>query len=139
MTSTATHGTGATAPGPATDAATGTHPYTAGLAAGRVRYQHCEACGAWQPLERHACRACGATRLAWRDAGGLATVYAVTEVARAPTDAFRALAPYTLVLAALDEGPRVMGHGEPGLAIGDRVRAGFMRHGEDTLLRFLRE
>jgi uncharacterized OB-fold protein len=115
------------------------HPYTMGLASGRVRYQSCEDCGAWQPLERHACRVCGATRLAWRDASGLATVYAVTEVARAPTDAFRALVPYTLVLATLDEGPRVMGHGEAGMVIGERVRAGFMRHGEDTLLRFRRE
>ena len=65
--------------------------------------------GAWQPLERHACRTCGSLQLHWREASGLATVDAVTEISRAPTDAFRALAPYTLVLATLDEGPRVMG------------------------------
>lgn len=128
-----------TASQPAGNAPGDAHPYTAGLAAGRVRYQRCEPCGAWQPLERHACRVCGATELVWHDASGRATVYAVTEVARAPTDAFRALVPYTLVLATLDEGPRVMAHGETGLVIGDRVRAGFMRHGEETLLRFLRE
>ncbi|MBB3011106.1 Zn-ribbon domain-containing OB-fold protein [Cupriavidus alkaliphilus] len=115
------------------------HPYTDGLDAGVVRYQCCDGCGAWQPLERHACRACGCLQLHWRDAGGLATVYAVTEISRAPTEAFRALAPYTLVLATLDEGPRVMGHAEPGVAIGERVRAGFLRFGEATLLRFLRE
>lgn len=115
------------------------HPYTAGLAAGELRYQACDDCGAWQPLQRHACRACGSTRLGWRRAGGGATVYAVTEVARAPTEAFRALAPYTLVLATLDEGPRVMGHAEAGVEIGARVRAGFLRHGEQTLLRFQRE
>ncbi|MGO4325792.1 Zn-ribbon domain-containing OB-fold protein [Cupriavidus sp. 2TAF22] len=115
------------------------HTYQSGLDAGIVRYQACDDCGAWQPLQRHACRACGSTRLGWRDAGGGATVHAVTEVARAPTDAFRALAPYTLVLATLDEGPRVMAHAEPGVAIGERVRAGFLRHGELTLLRFRRE
>ncbi|MBP0620544.1 Zn-ribbon domain-containing OB-fold protein [Cupriavidus consociatus] len=115
------------------------HPYTDGLDAGVVRYQCCGDCGSWQPLERHACRACGSLQLQWRDAGGLATVYAVTEISRAPAEAFRALAPYTLVLATLDEGPRVMGHAEPGVAIGDRVRAGFLRFGEGTLLRFLRE
>ncbi|USE78270.1 OB-fold domain-containing protein [Cupriavidus gilardii] len=117
----------------------GRHPYADGLEAGRVRYQSCGDCGTAQSLERHACQRCGSVRLAWRDAAGSATVYAVTEVARAPDDTFRALVPYTLVLATLDEGPRVMGHAEPGVAIGDRVRAGFFRHGERTLLRFQRE
>lgn len=116
-----------------------THPYTDGLNAGVVRYQRCDDCGARQPPERHACRACGSPQLRWHDASGHATVHAVTEISRAPTEAFRALAPYTLVLATLDEGPRVMGHAEPGVAIGDRVRAGFLRFGEGTLLRFLRE
>ncbi|MDW3688190.1 OB-fold domain-containing protein [Cupriavidus sp. CV2] len=115
------------------------HPYQAGLDAGVVRYQACEDCSALQSLQRHACRACGGTRLAWRDAAGSATVHAVTEVSRAPTEDFRALVPYTLVLATLDEGPRVMAHAEPGVTIGERVRAGFMRHGERMLLRFQRE
>ncbi|MCA7083084.1 OB-fold domain-containing protein [Cupriavidus cauae] len=117
----------------------GLHPYAEGLEAGRVRYQSCGDCGAAQSLERHACQRCGSVRLAWRDAAGVATVYAVTAVARAPDDSFRTLVPYTLVLATLDEGPRVMGHAEPGVAIGDRVRAGFFRHGAQTLLRFQRE
>ncbi len=117
----------------------GLHPYAEGLDTGHVRYQSCADCGAAQSLERHACQRCGSVRLAWRDAAGGATVYAVTEIARAPDDSFRALVPYTLVLATLDEGPRVMGHAEPGVAIGDRVRAGFFRHGERTLLRFQRE
>lgn len=117
----------------------GLHPFTEGLEAGRVRYQSCGDCGAAQSVERHACQRCGSVRRAWRDAAGGATVYAVTEVARAPDDSFRALVPYTLVLATLDEGPRVMGHAEPGVAIGDRVCAGFFRHGERTLLRFQRE
>ncbi|MBU67303.1 MAG: DNA-binding protein [Cupriavidus sp.] len=113
-------------------------PFSEGLAAGALRFQCCESCGAWQPLQRHACRACSNTRLIWRDATGMATVYAVTEVFRAPTEAFQALAPYTLVLATLDEGPRVMGHGEPGIVIGQRVRAGFFDVDGQTLLRFTR-
>ncbi|MBY4897021.1 Zn-ribbon domain-containing OB-fold protein [Cupriavidus sp. AU9028] len=115
------------------------HPYAEGLSGGRVRFQACLDCGSAQSLERHACQRCGSVRLDWRDAAGTATVYAVSEVARAPDDSFRALVPYTLVIATLDEGPRVMGHAEPGVAIGDRVRAGFFRHGERTLLRFQRE
>ena len=115
------------------------HPYAAGLAAGRVRYQVCETCGEAQSLGRHACHVCGGAKLAWRDASGLATVYSVTEVVRAPDESFQTIAPYTLVLATLDEGPRVMAHAEPGVAIGERVRATFFRHGERTLLRFRRE
>jgi len=113
-------------------------PYTEGLAAGVVRYQACDHCGAWQPLRRHACRTCGSRQLSWRDGSGHATVYAVTEVFRAPTEAFQALVPYTLVLATLDEGPRVMGHADPGIAIGDRVRAGVFHLDGQPLLRFSR-
>lgn len=113
-------------------------PYTDGLAAGLVRYQACESCGAWQPLQRHACRACGSRQLTWRDGNGHATVYAVTEVFRAPTEAFQGLVPYTLVLATLDEGPRVMGHADPGIAIGERVRAGVFHVDGQPLLRFSR-
>lgn len=111
-------------------------PYAEGLAAGEVRYQVCESCGVWQPLQRHACRACGSRQLAWRASSGRATVYAVTEVFRAPTEAFQALVPYTLVLATLDEGPRVMGHAEPGVGIGDRVRAEVFQFDGQPLLRF---
>lgn len=115
------------------------HPYAAGLAAGRVRYQLCEDCGEAQSLGRHACHVCGSVRLAWRDASGLATVHSVTEVVRAPDESFQSIAPYTLVIATLDEGPRVMAHAEPGVTIGERVRATFFQHGERTLLRFRRE
>ncbi len=115
-----------------------TQSYAEGVAAGLVRYQACEACGAWQPLQRHACRACGSLQLTWHDSGGMATVYAVSEVFRAPVAAFQALVPYTLVLATLDEGPRVMGHADPGVVIGDRVRAGVFQHDGQTLLRFSR-
>ena len=61
---------------------------------------------------------------------------AVTEVARAPSDEFRALAPYTLVLVQLDEGPRLMAHATAGVHIGDRVHAGFFDHQGRTLVRF---
>jgi len=49
-------------------------------------------------------------------------VQACTQVERAPNDEFRALLPYAIVLVDLDEGFRAMGHGAPGLVIGDRVR-----------------
>ena len=110
--------------------------YVEGLAAGVLRYQACLQCGAPQTLPRYACRCCGGTRLEWRDAKGSGAVHAVSVVMRAPSDEFRPLAPYTLVLVDLDEGVRVMAHAEPGVAIGDRVAATYFKHGDRTLVRF---
>ncbi|WP_312307176.1 OB-fold domain-containing protein [Pulveribacter sp.] len=112
-------------------------PFTDGLRQGVLRYQHCSACGRAQTLARYACQHCGARgTLHWRDAAGTGGVHAVTEVARAPSDAFRALAPYTLAIVQLDEGPRLMGHATPGVRIGARVRAGFFEHQGVVLIRF---
>lgn len=120
-----------------TDMTTATlHPFTDGLAQGQLRYQRCEDCGAAQTLSRLACTACGSERLAWRAASGSGTVLAASTVHRAPSDAFRPLVPYTLVLVALAEGPQVVGHAMPGTAIGDRVQAGTFTHERRALLRF---
>lgn len=117
-------------------AANPTGPYAEGLARGVLRYQCCTACGAAQTLARYACTRCGGTALIWRDAAGTGTVYSATVVMRAPSDAFRALVPYTLVLVDLDEGPRLMAHAEAGVRIGDRVRAAFFHHAGTPLARF---
>ncbi|WPB57336.1 Zn-ribbon domain-containing OB-fold protein [Xylophilus sp. GOD-11R] len=112
-------------------------PFNDGLAEGRLRFQRCQDCRHAQTLPRYACTRCGSARLAWQDAAGTGAVHAVTEVARAPSEAFRALAPYTLVLVTLAEGPRLMAHAAPGVAIGQRVAATFFQHHERTLVRFM--
>ena len=114
-------------------------PFLEGLARGELRYQVCLACGAPQTLARYACRSCGGTRLEWRTADGRGTVYATTVVTRAPSEEFRALAPYTLAIVELDEGPRLMGHAPAGTSIGDRVRAGYFAFGGRNLVRFRAE
>ncbi|MBB1603368.1 Zn-ribbon domain-containing OB-fold protein [Variovorax sp. UMC13] len=114
-------------------------PFVEGLARHELRFQRCTACGTTQTLARYACAHCGGESLQWETARGTATLHALTVVSRAPSDAFRALAPYTLVIAQLDEGPRLMAHAEPGLRIGERVRAGFFVHDGRTLVRFARE
>ncbi|WP_313299152.1 OB-fold domain-containing protein [Diaphorobacter sp.] len=111
-------------------------PFIHGLAAHTLRYQHCPACGHAQTLAHYACRRCASDQLAWRDASGNATVRACTVVARAPSEEFRTLAPYTLVIAQLDEGPRLMAHADARVQIGQRVRAGFFEHNGRTLIRF---
>ena len=109
-----------------------------GCAAGELRYQRCSACAALQSYPRAFCLRCGVAALEWRAAQGKGRVYAVTRVERAPSDEFRTLAPYVIVLVDLGEGYRMMAHGTPGLAIGDRVCAGFFEHGGRHLPRFER-
>ena len=107
-----------------------------GCAAGELRYQRCRACAALQTYPRAYCLRCGAADLAWEAGRGRGTVYALTSVERAPTDEFRALAPYVIALVDLDEGYRMMAHGAPGLAIGERVRVHFFEHHGRHLPRF---
>jgi len=114
-------------------------PFVEGLQQGEIRYQHCSACSAAQTLARYACRACGSTELQWRTARGAGRVYSVTTVARAPSDEFRALAPYALAIVELDDGPRLMGYATLDARIGDRVIAGFFDFGERRLVRFTKE
>ena len=113
--------------------------FTEGLRARVIRYQRCSACGHAQTLARYACQRCGSDALSWHDASGLATVRALTVVSRAPSEDFRALAPYTLVIVELDEGPRLMGHADASVAMGQRVRADYFEHQGRTLLRFVPE
>jgi uncharacterized protein len=101
-----------------------------------LRYQFCLDCDSPQTLTRYACRKCQSLKLAWREAKGTGTVYAITLVTRAPSDSFRALVPYTLVLVTLDEGPRVMAHGHADLKIADRVSAQSFKHDDRTLFLF---
>lgn len=112
-------------------------PFVEGLARRELRYQACTACGHAQTLARHACSRCGAVALEWRRATGHGTVYSSSVVMRAPSSAFRELVPYTIVIVTLDEGCRVMGHASPGVAIDDRVEAGFFEFEDRTLLRFV--
>ncbi len=106
--------------------------FWAGCAAGELRYQRCSGCGAAQFYPRPFCRVCGAVP-SWAVSRGIGTVYAATRVARAPTPDFAALAPYDILLVDLDEGFRLMAHGRPGLAIGNRVKVAFRRHGDRAL------
>ena len=109
-----------------------------GCAAGELRYQRCGSCAALQTYAREFCRHCGAADLEWRTAHGSGVVYALTRVERAPSDEYRSLAPYFILLVDLDEGYRMMAHGAPGLAIGERVRVRFFKHDGRHLPRFER-
>ncbi len=114
-------------------------PFVEGLAQDELRYQRCSDCGAAQKLARYACRACGSARLEWHRSCGSGTVFATTVVSRPPAESYLPLVPYTLVLVDLDEGARLMAHAEPGVAIGERVAAGFFDHDGQRMIRFRRQ
>jgi uncharacterized OB-fold protein len=90
-----------------------------------VAYQACRSCGAHWYFHRTFCPRCGQASPEDRTAGGEGSVHAVTVVARAPSEAMRAHAPYAIVLVDADEGFRLMAHGALDLRIGDRVRCRF--------------
>jgi len=86
-----------------------------------IRYQRCTPCRHVWYFARSFCPKCGAREPQALEASGSGVVHAVTIVERAPTPDMKALAPYTLVMVDADEGFRLLAHGTPSLAIGDRV------------------
>ena len=89
-----------------------------------LHFQRCPGCHHVWYFRRDFCPACGNHAPLTSQSSGRGTVHASTLVHRAPSEAFRALAPYRIVLVDLVEGLRVMAHGDPALAIGDAVRFG---------------
>ena len=87
----------------------------------RLVYQQCGACRHTFYFHRGFCPVCGAAPPQTLVSQGVGAVHAGTLVQRAPSDAFRAITPYRIVLVDLAEGFRVMAHGDPSLAIGDAV------------------
>jgi len=106
-----------------------TQPYWDAAAEGGLIYQHCQSCDKPQFPPRSICAACHDSALEWRESRGEGTIATFTEVLRAPTAAFKELAPYVIALVDLDEGFRMMVNIVEGdmarLAIGARTRTVF--------------
>ena len=91
-----------------------------------IVYQQCGKCKKVWYFSRVFCPGCGAGDPKSCTAAGEGSVYAMSMVHRTPSDALREYVPYLIVLIDADEGFRLMAHGDPALAIGDRVRARFI-------------
>lgn len=106
-----------------------TRPFWDACSDGELRYQACGDCGTVQLIPRSFCSRCQSRNLAWKRSSAVGTVQSFTVVHRAPTAAFRAEAPYAIVLVDMDEGFRLMVNGDAGLqptlAIGQKIRIGF--------------
>ena len=106
-----------------------TKPYWDAAARGQLLYQRCRACNHVQFYPRGTCVACHADKIEWRESAKQGTIVTFTEVFRAPTPAFKEMAPYIIALVDLDEGFRMMvnivDRASSVIAIGGRVRIVF--------------
>jgi uncharacterized OB-fold protein len=76
-------------------------------ARGELRLQRCAACGEWRHPPRYRCASCGSDAVTWDLASGRARVFSWTITHRSVDPAF--VPPYAIVVAELDEGPRLVG------------------------------
>jgi uncharacterized protein len=90
-----------------------------------VVYQSCVACRHVWYFRRTFCPACGASDPQTKRASGNGEVYATTIVCRAATPEAKAHVPYAIVLVDMEEGFRMMAHGDNGLIIGEKVATRF--------------
>ena len=102
-----------------------------------IRYQHCPACRHVWTFARSFCPRCGAAPPEDRAASGRGTVAACTVVARAPTTALAAHAPYAVLLVDAKEGFRLMAHGDAALHIGEAVQADYRLFGGALVPHFI--
>jgi uncharacterized OB-fold protein len=100
-------------------------PFWDAARAGELRMQRCRACGhiRFPVMERcPRCLSCDAT---WDALSGRGEVYAKIVYHRAFSPAFAPDTPYNVVLAQLDEGPRmygnVIGAANDSIHVGDRI------------------
>lgn len=90
-----------------------------------VLYQSCLSCRHIWYFRRAFCPSCGAKDPQTQRASGNGEVYATTIVRRAATPEAKAHVPYAIVLVDMEEGFRMMAHGDNELVIGDKVATQF--------------
>jgi uncharacterized OB-fold protein len=86
-----------------------------------ILYQSCGVCRHVWYFRRAFCPSCGDASPQTHRVGGKGTVYAATLVRRAATPEAKAHVPYGILLIDMEEGFRIMAHGDAGLKIGDDI------------------
>ena len=87
-----------------------------------LHFQQCLSCHSTWYFHRPFCAHCGAADPVTQAAGAQGIVYASTLVHRAPSDEFRAIVPYRVVLVDMQDGFRMMGHAELDLKLDEQVQ-----------------
>ena len=77
-------------------------------AKGELRFQRCDACGAWRHVPREMCAQCGSPAWSWQRSSGRGRIFTWTVAARAMHPGFAADAPYAPVVVEMDEGVRLV-------------------------------
>ena len=90
-----------------------------------ILYQSCGACRQAWYFRRAFCPSCGTSGPHPHKASGRGVVYSTTVVLRAATPETKQYAPYAILLVDMEEGFRMMAHGDSNLKIGDKVTAQF--------------
>lgn len=80
-------------------------PFWAGLRAGELRLQRCDACGHFNHPPRISCPKCHGKAFTWTAVAPRGTVYSFTIVHRAPMPAFKADLPYAVALVDIEGTP----------------------------------
>ena len=104
-----------------------------------ITYQRCGHCAHVWYFRREFCPSCGKASPPRQQSTGTGVLHALTRVFRAPSEALRVHAPYSIGLVDLDEGVRVMAHVRDDARIGDRVRAEFVTFGDRRIPSFCKE
>ena len=86
-----------------------TQAYWDGIAAGEIRLQCCDGCGALRHYPRLLCNRCYSDTYHWIAASGRGHVQSWTVAHHPYHAAFVTEVPFTLVIVDLEEGPRAMG------------------------------
>jgi uncharacterized protein len=84
-------------------------PFWESLKAGAVQVQRCDNCHAYLYIPKDICNHCHSDQLTWTPISGNGEIYTYTVERRAPTPAYAADAPYTLIHVTMDEGFRMIG------------------------------
>ncbi|MCU1462738.1 MAG: hypothetical protein JWO37_2813 [Acidimicrobiales bacterium] len=134
------------APLPAVDETS--QPFWDGTALGELRVQRCAACGTRRFPPRPMCPACQSLDVEWEAMSGRATVWSFIVPHPPLLPAFMPVAPYNVIVVALDEDPalRMVGNliadadasinsVDPAtITIGEAVRVVFQPAGEEIVL-----
>jgi uncharacterized OB-fold protein len=126
--------------------------FWAGTARGELLVQACGHCGAWRFPPRPMCPECRSLEIRWERASGKATVWSYV-VAHPPLlPAYAELAPYNVIVVALDEDPKIRMVGNllanpdgpineidlTSIRIGEAVRVVFQSVDDVSLPRWVR-
>jgi len=128
-------------------------PFWAGCAEGELRVQRCSACRTPRLPPRPMCPACNSLQFTWDATSGTGTVWSFVVPHPPLLPAYTTLAPYNVIVVALDENPHIRFVGnlvasadapinsiDPAtIRIGEPVRVVFAKIADDvTLPRWVR-